>query len=33
MAHIANHEPQKAKADPENSWAKEELEKLRQHSQ
>jgi tetratricopeptide (TPR) repeat protein len=41
MAHIANHEPQKAEADfskilegdPENSWAKEELEKLRQHSQ
>jgi tetratricopeptide (TPR) repeat protein len=41
MAHIANHEPQKAEADfskilegdPENSWAKEELEKLRQYSQ
>jgi len=41
MAHIANHEPQKAEADfskilegdPQNSWAKEELGKLRQHSQ
>lgn len=39
MAHLENHEPLKAEADfrkilesdPQNSWAKEELEKLRQH--
>ena len=39
MAHLANGESQKAEADfskileadPQNSWAKEELEKLRQH--